>query len=229
MSQPKTFEQYAAWLKTTVYEEDPLLMLANRTGIDAPGDNELIVLSASPSELEKMLLQMKFVPKPNESSTQRTEQWGTAWTREPVTLSRRTYLLTEGLTYAQILFMDQPQTLEIRQDDETVSFLGRGRKVGEMVIHTAVTLHPYNRDSEKSIPPEEYRVMKEVYARNAQKKVGDSTVQELLQDTYFGDSHRIFADEFLFMMEHLAKQDYRAVFQHYKAPYLIAVHNVDLQ
>ncbi len=71
--------------------------------------------------------------------------------------------------------------------------------------------------------------MTEVYVRNIQKKVGNHTVKELLQNTYFRDSFRIFADEFLFIMEHLAKQDYQAVFQHYKAPHLIAVHNVDLQ
>ena len=226
MSSLKNFEQYAAWLRT-VYEEDPLLMLAHRVGLDTPGDNELIVLSASPSELEQMLLEMKFAPKQNEAPTQRTEQWGTVWTREPITLSRRTYLLNDGLTYAQVLSMEQPKTSEINQDNEKVSFLGRGRKVGEMSIYTAMTLHPYNRDSEKNIPPEQYAAMKEFYKSNSQKIVGERTIQEWLSDSYFGDDHRIFADEFMFVMEHLAKQGCQAAFQHYKAPHLIAVHNVD--
>lgn len=224
----RNFEQYAAWLRS-VYEEDPLLMLAHRVGLlDTPGDNELIVLSASPSELEQMLLEMKFAPKQNEAPTQRTEQWGTVWTREPLTLSRRTYLLNDGLTYAQVLSMDQPNTSEINQDNEIVSFLGRGRKVGEMSIHTAMTLHPYNRDSEKNIPPEQYTSMKEFYKLNSKKMIGERTIQEWVGDLFFRGCNRIFSDEFMFIMEYLARQDCQAAFQHYKAPHLIAVHNVSL-
>jgi len=228
MNPLRNFEQYVAWLKA-IYEEDPLLMLANKYGLDTPSDNELIVLSASPNELEQMLSEMRFVPKPGTSPSERTEKWGTPWTRESVNISLRAYLLDRELTYAQFLSMDQPKTVEISQmEDENISFLGRGRKVGETIIHTAITLHPYNRDSEKKIPPEQYASMKEVYARNSQKRIGECTVQELLQDTYFGDSHRIFADEFIAIMEHLSRQDCQAAFQHYKAPHLVAIHNLSL-
>ena len=229
MNPLKNFEQYAAWLRN-VYKEDPLLMLARRyTNFDVPGDNELIVLSTSPNELERILTEIGFVPKQGTSPSERNQQWGTPWTREPLSLSHRDYVLKDGLTYVQFEAVDQPKTVTIRDDkDGSVSFMGMGEKVGEMSIHTQLIIHPYNRDSAKSIPSEQYAAMKEVYARNADKKIGERTVKELLRNTYFVASHRIFADEFMALIEYLSRQECQAAFQHYKSPQLIATHNVSL-
>ncbi len=146
MNQLKKFEQYTAWLRT-VYEKDPLLMLAKYTDLDVPTDNQLIVLSASPNELERMLSEMGFVPKPDTSPSRRTKGGGTPWTTESITLSHRDYVLNNGLTYAQVEALDQPKTVDICNDgDETFSFNGRSEKVGEISIHTQLILNPYNQD-----------------------------------------------------------------------------------
>src|SRR3989338_2484504 len=135
MDQLRKFEEYVDWLRT-VYEEDPLLMLANYTELDVPTDNQLIVLSASPNELEKMLSEMGFVPKPDSSPSQRTRGGGTPWTTESITLSHKDYVLKNGMTYAQVEAVDQPKTVDICNDgNETFSFNGRSEKIGEMSIH----------------------------------------------------------------------------------------------
>ena len=50
------FGEYANWMET-VYEEDPLLMLSQYIPhhFGVPKDNELIVLSSSPDQLEQIL------------------------------------------------------------------------------------------------------------------------------------------------------------------------------
>ncbi len=233
------FEQYIA-SQRTVYEQDPLLLLSKRSpryNFGVPQDNGLLVFSCSLNELEKMVLEMGFVAKPGAEVSQREEKYGTPWTREVVTFTHKDYVRTGKLTVLQVEGLEQPKLGEIVVTDVNgarsgLSFRGMyggiGPTVGEMRIQSQLLLHPYG-GSAKRFSDEQYAAMKEMYVRNAAKRIGDKTIEELMRHVDFTLSYRLFADEFLEIIEYISRQNCQVIYQYFKASRLIARHNVPLK